>query len=116
MINFYDTCSLLLKGTKVFEEDTNFLISSITLNELENIKTSTNKDPEVKYQARQLLRLLDKNTEQYSCVVFKQSMLKPFIEKDLEITNDLKILACAYSLEADICFVFLSNSLSNCLA
>ena len=105
MINFYDTCSLLLKGTKVFEEDTNFLISSITLNELENIKTSTNKDPEVKYQARQLLRLLDKNTEQYSCVVFKQSMLKPFIEKDLEITNDLKILACAYSLEADICFV-----------
>ena len=51
---FYDTSSLLLKANSLFEDGILFAISSITLNELENIKTSSHKDAEVKYAARKL--------------------------------------------------------------
>ena len=37
MNNYYDTCSLLIKG-KDIKEDEHILISSITIDELENIK------------------------------------------------------------------------------
>lgn len=51
---FYDTSSLLLKADNLFETDEKFAISSITLSELENIKTSSHKDQEVKCAARHL--------------------------------------------------------------
>lgn len=41
-IKFYDTCSLLLGLDDIFNEP--FVISSITLEELEHIKTSAHKD------------------------------------------------------------------------
>lgn len=95
MIKFYDTCSLLLKGSGIFEKEKDFYISSITLKELENIKTSANKDPETKYEARELLRVLDKNTDKYSTIIYTQSMGDVITQQDLELTNDTKILACA---------------------
>ena len=49
---FYDTCSLLLKTNSLSEEKDPIIISSITLNELENIKTAHNKDIETKSAAR----------------------------------------------------------------
>jgi len=51
--NFYDTSSLLLKVGHLFDdEEENIYISSITLEELEKIKTSSNKDADIKYTAR----------------------------------------------------------------
>ena len=47
MKKLYDTCSLLDLQEKAFEEE--FYISLVTLQELENIKTSANKDAEIKY-------------------------------------------------------------------
>ena len=44
-IKFYDTNALLLLKEKAFGEK--FVISSITLEELENIKTSRNKDDKI---------------------------------------------------------------------
>lgn len=43
---YFDTSSLLILGDSLFEEthDYNIYITSITLNELEHIKTSVNKD------------------------------------------------------------------------
>ena len=64
MNNYYDTCSLLIKG-KDIKEDEHILISSITIDELENIKTSTNKDADVKYTARQLLRNINAHPDIY---------------------------------------------------
>ena len=52
MNNFYDTSALLEKLPCLFEDDEYFIISSITLEELENIKNSTNKDIDIKYSAR----------------------------------------------------------------
>jgi hypothetical protein len=56
MIKFYDTCSLLRKAGSLFADNEPFVISSITLEELENIKTSTNRDNDIKYSARVILR------------------------------------------------------------
>ena len=60
MYVFYDTCALLEKLHRAFSADSeNFLISNITLKELENIKTSANKDAEIKYKARKLIHQRD---------------------------------------------------------
>lgn len=109
MTNFYDTSSLLLKAESLFEDGARFAISSITLNELEGIKTSNTKSEDVKYAARKLLHILDENSDDYDLVLFKNAMLQPIEEADLSITNDSKILACAkaYAATADqeVCFV-----------
>ena len=69
---FYDTCSLLKRVEDLFEEGVGVYISSITLKELENIKTSSNKDVDIKYAARKLLHTLDENSDKYETVVFNE--------------------------------------------
>ena len=107
-IKFYDTSSLLVKAHNLFEDEEEVIISSITLNELEKIKNSSNKDPEVKYAARIVLKKLEEHFNNYKIINFKESYLKDFY--DFEITNDIKILACAfwykktYNVE-NICFI-----------
>lgn len=98
---FYDTCSLLLKANNLFdEENTKIIISSISLQELEDIKTANNKDSEIKYSARKLLNILNDNPKAYEIWVFKEEMLKPIIEKGFDhINNDLRILACAFNYD-----------------
>lgn len=98
---FYDTCSLLLKTNELFnEENVKTIISSITLKELEEIKTSNNKDAETKYSARKLLNLLNKNKELYEIWIYKDSMLKPIVDKGFDyINNDLRILATAFDYD-----------------
>ena len=54
MINFLDTSAVLRKGA--LKEYTNIYVSPITLSELENIKTSSNKSEELKYLARNAVR------------------------------------------------------------
>lgn len=92
---FYDTCSLLLKVDTLLEEQDPIVISSITLNELENIKTSANKDADIKYAARRLLHLLSEHPEAYEVHIFNMNMLDPIAEQALAITDDTKILATA---------------------
>ena len=94
--NFYDTCSLLMRAADLFDDvNEKIIISSVTLQELENIKTSINKDAEIKYNARKLLRILDENPNKYEVVIFKESMLEPIQQADLPINDDMRILACA---------------------
>ena len=82
---------------ELFNEDTysRFAISSITLQELESIKTSTEKDSEIKYAARKLLSALNENFSEFDLIIYKPDMLKPIKEKGLEISNDMRILASA---------------------
>lgn len=89
---FYDTSSLLLKADSLFETDEKFAISSITLSELESIKTSSHKDQEVKCAARHLLKELDKGG--YDIIIYKPEFDWPINEMGLELNNDAKILAC----------------------
>lgn len=94
-INFYDTCSLLLAGEKIFSDNDKFVISSITLKELEKIKTTANKDAETKYSARLLLRLFEANPNKYEVVTHREKYEDVIKQKDFEINDDMKILSDA---------------------
>ena len=98
MIKFYDTSSLLLLMEHI-EKEQDFVISSITLDELEHIKTSNSKDAHTKYAARYLLNYLTSHAGLYTVWIFTSDMLSPIESKSLEITNDMKILATAIHYE-----------------
>ena len=105
MIKFYDTCSLLKCASTLSDTSELFAISSVSLEELEHIKTSTNKDNDIKYAAREILRKLDEYPQIYKPVIYNETMLDPILAKNLPVTNDTKILACALSLTEEIIFV-----------
>ena len=114
-IRFYDTSSLLLKTDTLFDNSEPFVISSITLEELENIKVSTNRDEDIKYAARKLLHSLDENRDKYVIHIFTDVMLKPIKDKDLPISNDMKILATAVDYDNNVRpdeIIFVTNDLA----
>ncbi len=110
---FYDTCALLNELHHAFS-DGDFFISIITLNELENIKTSATKDQDTKFRARRLLRLLEENESKYTIIHFNKEIYNEQLQSFdfLPDNNDSKIIISAYlvSLENDI--VFMTNDLA----
>lgn len=93
--NFYDTSSLLLRADNLFNNsDEQIIISTITLKELEEIKTNARKNEDIKYQARKLTALLDQNTDKYIVWIYNDFMLIDDLAK-FGSTNDIKILATA---------------------
>ena len=117
MINFYDTSSLLLKADYLFEnENEYFAISSITLEELEHIKTSANKDSDIKYAARKLLKILDKFLNKYLVVIYSEKPINNLLKKYglSNVNNDSKILGCALNLKEQYNYdvVFYTNDLN----
>ena len=90
---FYDTCALINDQEVAFNEP--FIITDLTLYELEDIKTSRAKDDEIKARARKLLHLLNENEDKYTIV--------PAIAlKDKN--NDERIVATASYVEPKIPF------------
>ena len=93
---FYDTSSLLLNVNHLFDNPNDkVVISSVTFQELEEIKTSTKKTEDVKQSARLLLRLLENNTDKYEVHIYQPLMNAPIQIKGFEMNNDFKILATA---------------------
>ncbi len=111
---FYDTNAILELQDKVF--DKYFVISSISLQELESIKTSSKKDEETKYKARKILHLLDENKDKYDVVVYSTLMENIIICNQMEVTPDTKIIAsCVHSRELlpdGTDYVFITNDIS----
>ena len=107
MAKFYDTCALLTLPSDLFEDF--FYLSSVTVNELEGIKTSGHKDEETKYAARKLLRLLDENQGKYEIVPYKATYVLTRWHLNLPNTNDSKIIISAYKSKAD---EFVTNDLA----
>lgn len=111
-IKFYDTSSLLLKAETLFDNAEEFFaISSVTLEELENIKTSVHKDSDVKHAARHLAVLLDKHMGQYHVEFYTEDTKKYLFGAN----NDSKIYACALSyratLDEDTELIFVTNDI-----
>ena len=101
---FYDTCSLLNELHSAFENDL-FYISSVTLEELENIKTSSSKDQDIKYRARQLLHLLFENKDKYKVVIFQKEWETAISNFSyLSDNNDSKIIYSAFITDTGISF------------
>lgn len=113
---FYDTCSLLKNSDNMFqEEDARVVISSITLEEIEGIKTALNKDADVKYSARKALRTLEEYYGNYEIVMFEPSFQQAIEGNNMPLNNDSKIIMCAIRfrdahLADDV--IFVTNDLS----
>ena len=100
---FYDTCSLLLNVHHLWDDlDSRLVLSSITLEELENIKTSANKDIDIKFAARQITNELDKHFGEYIVVFWDESFYLNSIGMDLKKNNDAKIIMCANNFYNDL--------------
>ena len=111
-VYFYDTNAILDLQDKAFENY--FYISSVTLEELEHIKTSKNKDDEVKYLARKSLHLLDERMDSYECIVYDSHIEDIINNTSIEITPDSKIVACCYYARKKLVnnLVFYTNDIS----
>ena len=98
---FLDTNAILTDCTDI----SNVIISSKTLDELENIKSSSHKDNDIKYKARVAVRAI--REQKPEIVVVQKSDYDKIEELGLEITNDNLIIASAwrYSQENSIVFV-----------
>lgn len=99
MTAFYDTSSLLLAQEKAFAEP--FYVSSVTIAELERIKTDERKSNELKYQARKLVRMLDERREIYTVVVEDAAVRAEVDKRFMPLSNDNLILASATLTSCD---------------
>lgn len=97
---FYDTCALLADCSNLSDA----AISSKTIEELENIKSSANKDSDIKYKARMAVRAIKE--QKPDVVVVQRLDYNTITDMGLEPTNDNLIIACAerYSEENPIEF------------
>ena len=86
---FYDTNVLLHGDYNSFD---NFFICDITLKELEQIKTSRNKDDQIKYKARRAVNWLYENKDKYDLIFYKPNNSQ---------TNDEKIISTAIELKKE---------------
>ena len=92
----YDTCSLLEQAGHLFEnDDFTLVITSITLEELEHIKTASNKDADIKFAARKVLNDLDEHYGSFEIVLYNDIYGEKMLKDGLSLTNDSKIIACA---------------------
>lgn len=76
-----------------------FYISSVTFHELEYIKTSKNKDDNIKYKARKITRLLDENFYQYIPIIYNNVILeyiKSNLGLDISIPDNLIVGTAKY--------------------
>lgn len=105
MKKVYDTCALLDLQQSIFASP--FLISNITLSELDSIKESGTKDEEVKYAAKQMIRMLNENEDKYEVILYNSALDNELTEHGILINNDSRIVISAldYSKQHDIIFV-----------
>ena len=111
----YDTCSLLKEAGHLFtSDDFTLIISSIVLEELEDIKSRSNRDADVKFAARKVLQDLDAHYGSYEILMYNDEFVEPLVSAGLSITNDVKIIACALDFakqRPDDEIIFVSNDL-----
>ena len=105
---FYDTNAILFLQDRILENE-KFYISSTTLQELEHIKVSRNKDEETKYRARKVLHILDENNDKYDVVIVNTEIINIIEELGLENTPDNQICACASTIDA---VLFITNDIA----
>lgn len=90
---FYDTCALLEDLDEVFLSP--FAISNITLQELEDIKTSRQKDDNIKAKARKVLNLLYQQQDRYTVYNFSIQEYEKLDKNIFLDNNDSKIISTA---------------------
>lgn len=100
---FYDTNAVLTD----YSDLTGVILSGKTIEELENTKTSSYKDNEIKYKARQAARQIKEQNPEI--IVVQQIDYDKLNSLNLEINNDNLIIASAFrysmmNVEEDVVF------------
>ena len=112
-IKFYDTCALLaeINNDNLFNE--RFYVSSITLHELEHIKSSKTKLDDIRYKARKLTHLLDEHYKDYDTIVYNHQIEAYIInELGLDATiPDNQIVGTAKFISTDMDILFVTNDI-----
>ena len=109
---FLNTNALLNLQKEAFKEF--FVISQKTLEEIENIKTSSRKDGEVKYQARAIARLLKEHKNKYTVVPVNTEIKQIISDLYLEESPDNIILASAFYYNKNASPVIVCTDDLNC--
>ena len=109
-MKFYDTNALLELMDKAFEDE--FYLSSKSIEELENIKVSQNKDSQIKYQARKVCHLLDEYYGEYNIKIVNVEHYKVLEEFNLPVSNDNLIIAGCYLLNKIKPIEFITNDIA----
>jgi len=104
---FFDTCALLNVQEKAFGQ--HFVIAQKTLKELENIKTSRNKDVDIKRKANTLTHLLDKNYGKYTVEI---GWFSENIEDNLIPDNEIMLAAKSYMEDTKEDIIFVSDDIA----
>lgn len=78
---------------------------------MEHIKTSKNKDEEIKYRARKAIHVLDENRDKYQVVIFNDDISDILCDYALENTPDNQICACAKYLSKKEDIIFVTNDI-----
>ena len=102
---FLDTNAILTDCSNLSD----VILSSKTLEELENIKTSSHKDNDIKYKARVAVRAI--REQKPEIVVVQKSDYDKIEELGLEITNDNLIIASAWRYSQENSIVFVTNDI-----
>lgn len=105
---FYDTNALLIDCSDL----SNVILSSKSIEELENIKTSSYKDNDIKYKARQAVRAI--REQKPEIIVVQQIDYDKLNALNLEITNDNLIICSAFRytmINVDTDLVFVTNDI-----
>ena len=115
MYKCYDTCSLLEQAGHLFDSDEyKLIISSITFEELEQIKNAFNKDADVKIAARKVLQDLDAHYGEFEIILYNEAYGEKMLKDNISLTNDAKIISCARyfaSTHPEDKIIFVSNDL-----
>ena len=109
---FFDTNALLNLQEQAFKEK--FVIAQKTLEEIESIKSSFNKDGEVKYKARKVAHLLNDRESDYEVIPYSPEIQNIIQLHYLEETPDNIILASAYCYDNAVNKVIVVSDDLNC--
>lgn len=90
---FFDTNALLNLQDACFKQ--HFIISQKTLEEIENIKSSSNKDNEIKFKARHIAHLLDDYFDSYDVIPTDEKVYSVLESLSLSDSPDNIILSAA---------------------
>lgn len=88
----------MLSHLDVLEKEDFFILSSVSIEELEDIKTNRSKDDDVKYRARKAVRFLNEHPEKYEVIVYRDYWSEVPINN---ITADQRIIICALHAQKD---------------
>lgn len=96
MKKFYDTCSIMEDNSDLSD----VIISSVTIQELENIKTSGTKSEDIRVKARKAVNQIRKfNVE---TVIYNPVWDEDISSMGLEVNNDNRIIMTCWKSECDV--------------